>query len=261
MIRRFTFVFVLAFAGLAMADEPLKKAVEKPLEKTDQAQATEQAAAEDAPAVDKDGLDLSTTQLKASYGIGVSIGKSIKADGFDVDLAALTEGLRHSLEGEKVQLTAPEIRAAITAFQQEMQIKLAARRQEQAEKNLAEGKEFLAKNGTKAGIVTLESGLQYEVLKKGKGKQPTAEDTVKTHYHGTLLDGTVFDSSVESGEPISFGVKGVIAGWTEALQLMKEGDKWRLFVPSELAYQDRGVGGDIGPNATLIFEVELLEVE
>ncbi|MDP6722423.1 MAG: FKBP-type peptidyl-prolyl cis-trans isomerase, partial [Pirellulaceae bacterium] len=136
-----------------------------------------------------------------------------------------------------------------------------ARKKVQGEKNKADGKAFLAKNGKKDGVITLASGLQYQVLKKGNGKRPTKADRVKTHYHGTLLDGTVFDSSVERKEPISFGVTGVIAGWTEALQLMQVGDKWRLFVPSDLAYAERGAGADIGPHATLIFEVELLGIE
>lgn len=240
MIRMFTFGLFLASSSLLMAQAP----AEKP----------------GAPAK-KAQLDLSTTQLKASYAIGISIGKSLKADGLEVDIATLTEGLRASLTDQEPQLSVPQIREAISAFQQEMEVKVAERRKVQAEKNKVEGQEFLAKNGKRQGVVTLKSGLQYEVLKKGNGKQPTTKDRVKTHYHGTLLDGTVFDSSVERDEPISFGVTGVIAGWTEALQLMKEGDKWRLFVPSELAYQERGAGADIGPHATLVFEVELLEVE
>ncbi len=122
-------------------------------------------------------------------------------------------------------------------------------------------KTFLAANAKKDGVKTTASGLQYKVIKSGTGKSPKATDTVKVHYHGTLIDGTVFDSSVERGEPVSFPVNGVIPGWTEALQLMKEGDKWQLFIPSKLAYGERGAGAKIGPNATLIFEVELLAVE
>ncbi len=124
-----------------------------------------------------------------------------------------------------------------------------------------EGQEFLAENGERDGVISLESGLQYEVINEGTGATPALTDKVRTHYHGTLIDGTVFDSSVERGEPISFPVNGVIAGWTEALQLMKVGSKWRLFVPFDLAYGERGAGQDIGPFATLIFEVELLEIE
>ncbi len=206
-------------------------------------------------------LDLSTTRLKASYAIGINIGKSLKGDGLDVDLTALAAGLRASLEGKKSKLNAAQIQEAITTFQRDMQAKMAEKRKEEAIKNLAIGKEFLAKNKKTDGVIELASGLQYMVLKRGTGERPTKNDRVKTHYHGTLIDGTVFDSSVESEEPISFAVTGVIAGWTEALQLMRVGDKWRLFVPSDLAYRERGAGEDIGPNVTLIFEVELLGIE
>ncbi|MDP6466756.1 MAG: FKBP-type peptidyl-prolyl cis-trans isomerase [Pirellulaceae bacterium] len=233
MIRIFAFGLFLASANLVMAQAPAEKAE----------------------------LDLTTTRLKASYAIGLSIGKSLKADGLEVDITTLAAGLRASLEGKEAKLNATQIREAIGSFQQEMQAKVVARKKVQGEKNKADGKAFLAKNGKKDGVITLASGLQYQVLKKGNGKRPTKADRVKTHYHGTLLDGTVFDSSVERKEPISFGVTGVIAGWTEALQLMQVGDKWRLFVPSDLAYAERGAGADIGPHATLIFEVELLGIE
>jgi FKBP-type peptidyl-prolyl cis-trans isomerase FklB len=199
-------------------------------------------------------LDLSTTRLKASYAIGVNIGQSLKGDGLDVDIAALVAGLRASLDGKESKLSAAQAREVITTYQSESRNKLAL-------ENQATGKAFLAKNGKKDGVITLASGLQYLVLKSGNGQQPTKNDRVKTHYHGTLIDGTVFDSSVEANEPITFAVTGVIAGWTEALQLMRVGDKWRLFVPSELAYSERGAGADIGPNTTLIFEVELLGIE
>lgn len=132
---------------------------------------------------------------------------------------------------------------------------------EKAAKNKAEGEKFLADNKAKAGIVTLPSGLQYQVIKEGTGAKPTINDKVKTHYHGMLIDGTVFDSSVDRGEPISFPVSGVIKGWTEALQLMPVGSKWRLFIPADLAYGDRQAGAKIGPGSTLIFDVELLDIE
>jgi FKBP-type peptidyl-prolyl cis-trans isomerase FklB len=149
---------------------------------------------------------------------------------------------------------------AITAFEGEAATARAERQRIQAENNLKEGREFLAANKEKEGVKTLESGLQYKVIKSGSGKNPTAKDTIRAHYHGTLLDGTVFDSSVEREEPIEINVSGVIKGWTEALQLMKVGDKWQLFIPSELAYGERGAGDTIGPNAVLIFDVELLEI-
>jgi len=234
MIRAFTFALLLVTTGFVVADEPKAK---------------------------KSDLDLSTDRLKASYGIGLSIGKQLKGDGLEVDIATLAAGLRDSLEGADAKLTQEAFGEAIANFQKDMHAKLFAKKAKEGEQNKVAGAAFLAKNKKKPGIVTLESGLQYEVLKKGKGKSPSTTDSVKAHYHGTLIDGTVFDSSVERGEPLSFRVTGVIDGWTEALQLMKEGDKWRLYVPSELAYKERSMGDDIGPHSTLIFDVELLEVE
>ncbi len=216
------------------------------------------------PAASKESLalDLSTTRLKASYAIGVRIGKSIKEDGLDIDVASLAAGMRASMAGSKMQLTDAEMGMAIQAFHQEAQARLAERRRIEGEQNKKQGEAFLKKNGQKEGVVTLKSGLQYEVIKKGGGdRRPAKTDRVTTHYHGTLIDGTVFDSSVEREAPATFPVGGVIAGWTEALQLMNVGDKWRLFVPAELAYGARGAGADIGPHATLIFEVELLGIE
>jgi FKBP-type peptidyl-prolyl cis-trans isomerase FklB len=204
--------------------------------------------------------DLKNPKQRLSYSIGADIGKNLKRQEIDVDAKALAAGLTDALTG-KTALTEPEMQAAIKEFQTQMTTKMQARQQVDGAKNLKEGQAFLEANAKKEGVKTLPSGLQYKVLKSGAGKTPKATDTVKTHYHGTLIDGTVFDSSVERGEPISFPVNGVIKGWTEALQLMKEGDKWQLFVPSNLAYGERGAGGKIGPNSTLIFEVELLSVE
>jgi FKBP-type peptidyl-prolyl cis-trans isomerase len=173
-----------------------------------------------------------------------------------LDLNILMRGLADALSGAKPALTPQEAQEAIGALQQETATKL-------AEKNKTEGAAFLAENKQKAGVVTLPSGLQYKVLKSGDGKaSPKATDTVSTHYKGTLLDGKVFDSSYDRGEPTSFPVNQVIAGWTEALQKMKVGDKWQLFVPAELGYRERGTpDGTIGPNATLVFEIELLGIE
>ena len=154
-----------------------------------------------------------------------------------------------------------DIRAAITGLQQRLQAAREKEMKEMAAKNLDEGKKFLVENQKKGGIKTLPSGLQYKVLTEGSGKMPKAEDTVTVNYKGTLIDGTEFDSSYKRGQPATFQVKGVIKGWTEALQLMKQGAKWQLFIPPELAYGERGAGRDIGPNATLIFEVELISVK
>ncbi|MBP89755.1 MAG: hypothetical protein CMJ64_24125 [Planctomycetaceae bacterium] len=196
------------------------------------------------------GVALTTTVQQASYGIGLSIGRDMKANAPDVDMKALTQGLADAFAGREPKLTEKQVSDALQAFQAEIQ----------AKKKLA-GQAFLAANKKMEGVITLESGLQYKVLKKGNGPKPKATDTVRTHYHGTLISGEVFDSSVERGEPISFSVGGVIRGWTEALQLMPVGSKWRLFVPSELAYGPRGAGEKIGPHATLIFDVELLAIE
>jgi FKBP-type peptidyl-prolyl cis-trans isomerase FklB len=204
--------------------------------------------------------DLKDAKQRLSYSIGADIGGNFKRQEIDVDPKVLAIGLADALAG-KTALTEAEIRETLTKFQTEMRGKMEAKRKTDGEKNLKDGEAFLAANAKKEGVKTLPSGLQYKVLKSGSGKTPKATDTVKTHYHGTLIDGTVFDSSVERGEPVEFPVNGVIPGWTEALQLMKEGDKWQLFVPAKLAYGERGAGGKIGPNSTLIFEVELLSIE
>lgn len=219
------------------------------------------ARAQDAP---KDALPepgYKTTIQQASYGIGINIGRNLKSEGLEVDVEALAQGIKDILTGAEPRLTQVQIKAALETFQEEMEAKSAARAKVVGATNMREGKAFLAANKTKKGVVTLPSGLQYTVIKEGNGPSPKVTDTVRTHYHGTLLDGTVFDSSVERNDPATFPVGRVIRGWTEALQLMKVGAKWRLFVPSGLAYGPDGAGGDIGPHATLIFDVELLAIE
>jgi len=217
-------------------------------------------AQEPAQSDDADAPALESVKEKASYAFGRNVGRSVRAGGYDIDIAAFTKGLAEAIADTKASLTDQEMADAITAFEGEAATARAERQRIQAENNLKEGREFLAANKEKEGVKTLESGLQYKVIKSGSGKNPTAKDTIRAHYHGTLLDGTVFDSSVEREEPIEIEVSGVIRGWTEALQLMKVGDKWQLFIPSELAYGERGAGDTIGPNAVLIFDVELLEI-
>jgi FKBP-type peptidyl-prolyl cis-trans isomerase FklB len=190
---------------------------------------------------------------KASYAIGVSVGASIKGQSLDVDLTFLLKGIQETLEG-KAALNQKDAMEAIRAYQGE-----ASKRA--GEKNKKDGEAFLAENKVKEGVETLPSGLQYKVVTAGAGEKPKATDTVKTHYRGTLIDGTEFDSSYSRNEPATFPVNGVIKGWTEALQLMGVGSKWMLFVPSNLAYGERGSPPRIGPNSTLIFEVELLAIE
>jgi FKBP-type peptidyl-prolyl cis-trans isomerase FklB len=204
---------------------------------------------------------LSTTAGQASYAIGMNIGNSIKNDGLEVNLQALVAGIADAMAGNKSKLTDAQAQAAVQEFVTAMQARQAERMKSAGDKNKRDGEAFLATNKQKQGVVTLPSGLQYMVIKAGNGKQPKLTDTVTTHYHGTLIDGTVFDSSVARGEPATFSVGGVIRGWTEALQLMKVGDKWRLFVPSELAYGPRSPSPEIGPNSVLVFDVELLNIE
>jgi FKBP-type peptidyl-prolyl cis-trans isomerase FklB len=208
----------------------------------------------------QDKPDLKDPKQRVSYSIGADIGNNFKRQELDLDPKALAAGLADALAG-KTALTEAEMRAALNDFRKDMMEKMQAKQKSAGEKNLKDGEAFLAANAKKEGVKVLPSGLQYKVLKSGNGKTPKATDTVKTHYHGTLIDGTVFDSSVERGEPHTFPVNGVIAGWTEALQLMKEGDKWQLYVPAKLAYGDRGAGAKIGPNSALIFDVELISIE
>jgi FKBP-type peptidyl-prolyl cis-trans isomerase len=200
--------------------------------------------------------ELKTTRQKGSYGIGVSFGNNLRRAGFDLDLAVLMRGLSDALAGAKLALTPQEIQESLVALQQESTTKA-------VEKNKAEGTAFHAKNKQEKGIVTLPSGLQYKVVKSGVGKvSPKATDTVSTHYKGTLLNGTVFDDSYARGQPETFPVGQVIKGWTEALQLMKVGDKWQLFIPGNLGYGENGnPQAGIGPNSTLLFDIELMAIE
>src|SRR5438552_13432678 len=209
----------------------------------------------------QDKPDLKDPKQRASYSIGADIGANFKRQELDIDTKALAAGLADALAG-KTALTDAELRETLNSFRKEMMTKMEAKQKTDGEKNVKDGEAFLAANAKKEGVKTLPSGLQYKVIKSGAGKSPKATDTVKVHYHGTLIDGTVFDSSVERKEPATFPVNGVIPGWIEGLQLMKEGDKWQLVIPSKLAYGEHGApGGKIGPNSVLIFEVELLSIE
>jgi FKBP-type peptidyl-prolyl cis-trans isomerase FklB len=202
-------------------------------------------------------LVLKNQKDKVSYIIGMDIGNNLKKQSIDVDPSILAKGVKDALTGGKPLLTEQEINETMAAFQKEMM----AKQEQVGKKNKAEGDAFLAENKKKEGVKTLPSGLQYKVIKAGTGKKPKPTDTVTTHYRGTLINGTEFDSSYKRGQTVSFPVSGVIPGWTEALQLMEEGAKWQLFIPSNLAYGERGTGGLIGPNATLIFEIELISIQ
>ena len=207
---------------------------------------------------------LKTQKEKASYSIGVETARSLKQQGIEVDADLFIKGLQDGLSGGKLLMSDDEIRKAIAIVHYELRQKrmqLVRARTKDAEENRKEGEIFLAENKTKEGVVTLSSGLQYKVLKEGDGKKPTEGDTVECHYRGTLVDGTEFDSSYGRGQPATFKVTGVVPGWKEALQLMPVGSKWQLFIPPQLAYGAVGAGRDIGPNVTLIFEVELLAIK
>lgn len=199
-------------------------------------------------------------QEKVSYVIGHQIGSNFKRDGLEVNLDVLVNGMKDALADKKSPVTADEQQKLMQDLQKKLREKAEAKRKQEGDKNAEVGKKFLEDNKKKDGVKTTPSGLQYKVLAEGKGDAPKATDTVKTHYKGTLIDGTEFDSSLKRGQPATFPVNGVIKGWTEALQLMKPGAKYQLFIPSELAYGERGAGEQIGPNATLVFEVELIEI-
>jgi FKBP-type peptidyl-prolyl cis-trans isomerase FklB len=211
------------------------------------------AQAQDAPS-------LKNQKEKASYSLGYKIGQDFKQQGIEIAPDALVRGMKDALADGKTALTEDQMGEALMGLQKEVMAKQQEQYKELAEKNLQEGKNFLLENRKKEGVKTTSSGLQYKVLEKGTGKKPGLEDTVTVHYRGRLIDGKEFDSSYKRKEPATFPVKGVIAGWTEALQLMKEGAKWQLFIPANLAYGEKGVPG-IAPNSVLIFDVELLSIK
>jgi FKBP-type peptidyl-prolyl cis-trans isomerase FklB len=199
-------------------------------------------------------VEMKTKEDSVSYALGVSIANNLKKSGFEnLNIDLMAQAMKSMLAGDSVKIQVADADPLIQQYMQGVQ----ARKSEAA---TAKGKQFLEENAKKEGVVTLPSGLQYMILKEGTGEKPGLTDKVSTHYHGTLLDGTVFDSSVERGQPAEFNVNQVIPGWTEALQLMPVGSKWKLFIPSNLAYGERGAGGAIGPHETLIFEVELLSI-
>jgi FKBP-type peptidyl-prolyl cis-trans isomerase FklB len=200
---------------------------------------------------------LKDKKQKLSYSLGLNIGANLKSQGIDIDPQVLARGISDVLSGTKPAMTEAEVRETLEAMQTDMK----AKHDQASDTNKKAGQEFLAANAKKPGVVTLPSGLQYKVLKPGNGPKPKATDTVVTHYKGTLINGTEFDSSYKRNEPAEFPVNGVIKGWTEALQLMPVGSKWQLFVPAELAYGQKGAADVIGPNETLIFEVELISIK
>jgi len=210
-------------------------------------------------------LVLKTQKEKFSYALGVNtakrMGESLKKQSVPFDSTIFVRGMRDGFAGGKTLLTDEEVQAALTEMQKQMHDQQQAKMQQASEGNKKEGDAFLAANKGKDGVVTLASGLQYKIVTEGTGPKPTTSDSVVCNYRGTLISGKEFDSSYKRGQPATFPVTGVIKGWTEALQLMPVGSKWQLFIPADLAYGDRGAGADIGPGATLVFEIELLSIE
>ena len=203
---------------------------------------------------------LETPEQRLSYGVALGLGRNMSNDGMSIDVDAFSAGLRDALSDAPQKLTDEEIQAEMVAFQQRVNEEREASSQALAQANAAASAAFLTENGVRDGVMTTESGLQYEVLEAGDGASPGPDDRVQVHYRGTLINGTEFDSSYARGEPVVFGVGQVISGWTEALQLMQVGSKYKLFIPSDLAYGAGGAGDLIGPNAALVFEVELLDI-
>ncbi len=245
--------FALATAQMGLAQETKTETKKADTKKADTKKA-------EAPAAADAGSEMSVRN-KVSYGIGLGFGRQLKTQSIDIDIDIFIKGLKDGLGGTKTLLTDAQIREAMEAFQKEMATKLQAEMKVAGEKGKKEGDAFLAANAKKEGVKSTKSGLQYKVVKEGTGKTPKPTDTVKTNYKGMLINGTVFDSSEQNGGPVSFPVNQVIAGWTEALQLMKVGAKYTLYIPSDLAYGPEGHGPDIPPNSTLIFDIELLGIE
>jgi FKBP-type peptidyl-prolyl cis-trans isomerase len=204
---------------------------------------------------------LKNEKEKLSYALGMDLGNQLRKQSVDIDPALFGKGLGDALSGSKTLLSEEEVRATVVALQTELRQKQVETMRIAAETNKKAGDAFLAENKKKEGVVTLPSGLQYKVLRAGQGKRPTDADTVECQYRGALVDGTEFDSSYSRGQPATLKLSGVIAGWREALKIMPVGSKWQLFIPPKLAYAERGAGNEIGPNATLIFEVELLAIK
>ena len=267
MHKPLTIVFQLLAAGMMLLGNA--PAQQTPAASTPQSTAPAKTpsttTAKKAPVTTKPAtaVTLKTQKDKASYALGTKIGGDLKRQGVgaSVDAALTARGLRDALSGAKSLMTDDEVKAALTQLQTEVRGQMEAKQHEAGAANRQEGEAFLAANKSKEGVVTLPSGLQYKILTAGTGPKPTTSDTVTCNYRGTLINGKEFDSSAKGGKPVSFPVGGVIKGWTEALQLMPVGSKWQLFIPADLAYGDRGAGPDIGPGATLIFEVELLKIE
>jgi FKBP-type peptidyl-prolyl cis-trans isomerase FklB len=228
---------------------------------TAQTSSTPAPAVQSSPVASPSSAALPDQRSKLSYALGMNMGNNLRKQSVDIDPTILEQGLKDAIAGGKTLISDDEAHAALVQLQTDLKAKQEAKQKEAGEANKIAGEAFLATNKSKSGVVTLPSGLQYKIMTAGTGAKPVASDTVVCNYKGTLLDGTEFDSSYKRGQPASFPVSGVIKGWTEALQLMPVGSKWQLFIPSDLAYGERGAGGNIGPDSTLIFEVELISIQ
>ena len=248
-------------AGAASAQQaPAKSPSAAPPAK---APAPAQAPASKAPAAQAPAQEstFKTEKEKVSYAIGMEMGKGVKAQGIDIDPAILTQGLKDALSDAKPQMSELELRQVITSLQQEIRQKQMQAQEAAAVENKTKGEAYLAENAKKPGVVALPDGLQYKVISTGQGKKPAENDTVLCNYKGTFIDGTEFDSSTQAGKPVPFEVKNVIPGFKEVLQMMPVGSKWQVVIPASLAYGERGAGNVIGPNATLVFEIELVSIQ
>ena len=259
-IKLFT-ASVLFTVGIALCAGGAAQQAEKAKPAAKSTAADHQKAAETKPDKTSSPLVLDTPRAKASYAIGMTIGKNLARESVDVDTTIFMRGLSDATGGGKLLLTDEEARNVIATLQQESRAKHEAELKTLGDANKKEGEAFLAENKKKDGVVTLASGLQYKIIKQGDGPKPVATDTVECNYRGTLINGKEFDSSYKRGQPATFPVGGVIKGWTEILQLMPVGSHYQIFVPSELAYGSKPASADIGPNATLIFDVELLSIK
>ena len=206
-------------------------------------------------------IELKDDKAKESYSVGYQFGQNLKKMHADLDAEVLSKGIEDAISGKESLLSEEEMGSSLSNLRQKSMAAVQQELKEQAEKNLVEGEKFLTENKTKEGVKTTASGLQYKVIEKGEGPSPKVGDTVTVNYRGTLVDGTEFDSSYARGEPATFPLTGVIPGWTEALQMMKKGSKWELYIPPDLAYGERGAGNRIPPNSTLIFQVELISFQ
>jgi FKBP-type peptidyl-prolyl cis-trans isomerase len=263
-------VFAIAFAGIVLlagsvaaqqTQSSASSTQTAPAAKSTKPSTTAPARKTQTSTAKPAGTALTTDKQKASYALGMNIGRGLSQQPVDLDVTTLLQGMRDALLKNKSQLTDDQIKAALAQLSSMANAKQQAASQAIGEANLKTGDEFLASNKTQQGVVTLSSGLQYKILTAGTGPKPTATDTVVCDYRGTLIDGKEFDSSYKRGQSATFPVNGVIKGWTEALQMMPVGSKWQLFIPPDLAYGSRSAGADIGPNSTLIFEVELHSIK